>query len=1100
MAIRCLTQLFTHTGLLRDGDGDGLPDGFGCRFSVGRNPGAIDVAARLGLESAAFTPGLTEPGAAGVPVWFGPENPEAPAVEGLELEPGQGLVAVAGEGVVVTGATPEDGWQAARWLAHTYPLVSPGGRLLAEVAGGRQVRAVVLRDAVVQRLLFGPEAPALSGPETVEAVGGDKPTEIGAPEPPPFAAPVPGDLPPPGPARLFTVAGLMGSSDGVQHDRTGWQVVVGPETSPEELAALCELAARTGVEATGLRFPFAVAAPGAGADGVPRVILAGEPPADPVWQDGNLAWTEQGLIAFGAPEERAAALRSAAAGAGLVDGLHATLLTRRAALPERPLERGEPLFDIMLEPEWEVDRFRRAWAEQVLPQVDPGKPVEVDLRLSEPLAVREALAEEIARSLAEVGVPEARIRVLSAYKQGFSWLEEEVLPRLKEAGPLAKVTVSCRPFEAPGAPAGSPQPEAREALGAGAAPPSGSGGDLRGPEGVTRTGEPLEMVIRWLQELYPADELLAAELPGVSVTFDLAAEPQPNVYELKAYRPDGSVAFAEGFSPVHSARVYLPEFPERGRVHPPTGLLRVEQGGRVLVESAIDTDAEAFWTAYQAEVLPRLRRYLTDTYGDALDPADQPFFGALMVEVALSEENRRLGIREEQISPLDALHEDLYFYTLDYLNELGLSLSGKPCPAPGAVEPWVVQGDGRPRARIRLYGRPEATGPQEAGLPEKPAELPAPAPAIPMDQVIGPDQLPPLLAYLAGLPGVRVWRTGLSFGGRPTWALSVTAPTAGKITPPQKLSAWRPTLLVNARHHANEISSTNSILKLAEMAARQGLVQRINLVLSPMENVDGAALHYAMQEAQPHWKLHAARFNAAGVDFGFDCFAPEPRFGESRTLPTLWRAYLPDVVLDDHGYPSHEWVQPFSGYSSAPYFRTSWWMPNALIYGIHRWMDPERFLANAAVQEALRDALAARLTADEEIEGYTRTLMDRYIRYGQRYVPEKFPLQTHKGFVSLTVDVAAGPDARSFVGRFPHITAAELITEVPDETAQGDYLALCARAHLEGDLAVIDVLTRHPQPVVRRRWEEDGAIFWTVGRPRPFRVATQPGEGTAADG
>ncbi|HWI63646.1 MAG TPA: M14 family zinc carboxypeptidase, partial [Symbiobacteriaceae bacterium] len=821
--ITCLTQLYTPLGLLRDADGDGLPDGFDVRFVLGNTPGAIDVAARLGLESAAFTPGFTAEDARGVPLVFGPENPYC---KSLDVPAGCGLIALMPGLIVVTGDTYETGWEAARWLAATFPFVAPGGPLLAEQAGGRPVQAIILRDGAVVELVLGDEGLA---PEVVA----DKPTLEGAPAAPPFVAAVPGDLPPPGPARLFTVAGLMGSSDGVRHDRVTWQVSVGPETTQAEIADLCEFAARVGVEATGLRFPLAV-------------------------RSGQ---------AVSAP-------RQTAAETGLVDGLHATLFTRRAGLPAGDVPEGEVVFDIVLEQEWEVERFRRAWA-AALERVAPGAPVDVDLRISEPLAVREALAEEMAAGLAGRGVPEARLRVLSAYKQGFHWLEEEILPRLRDLGPLGKVSVAVARFTAP-------------------------------------EGDMLEMPIRWLQELYPADELLEWQL-GVPVVFDLIDAPQQHIYELRVLRPDGSVALAEGFSPICSARTYLPEFPERGRVHPPTGLLRVEQEGQVLVETALDTDAEAFWTAWQEQVLPRLREYLTP----APDPATQPFFGRLMVEVAMSEDDRRLGIREEQISPLDALHEDLYFYTLDYLNQLGLSQVGKGYPAPGAVEPWVVGGEGGPRARVRLFGRPPGASALADGVPAQAAVLPAPAAGIPADQIIGPDQLPPYLAYLATLPGVRVWQAGLSLSGRPTWALSVLAPTAGTIAPPQKLSAWRPTLLVNARRHANEVSSTNSILRLAELAAREGVAQGVNLVIIPIENVDGAAVHYAMQQVHPNWKLHAARFNAAGVDFGFDQFEPEPRFGEARTLPTLWRAFQPDVILDDHGYPSHEWVQPFSGYSSA---------------------------------------------------------------------------------------------------------------------------------------------------------------------------------------
>lgn len=1084
--MRSLTELYTPAGLLRDADGDGLPDGFGCRFLVGRTPGAIDVAARLGLESAAFSPGFAGVGGQGddlarkvlpfrdpdnITVLFGPDNPACPA---LRLEPGCGIVAVTEAGLVITGADADAGWMAARWLAESYPYASPGGPLLSDLAGGLPVRAIHLFEGAVFSLEHGNEP---------VPPGVDKPVREGLPAEPPFLADAPGDLPPPGPDQLFSVDGLLGSSDSARHDRVAWQVVIPPTITAEEVAALCELAARTGVEATGMRFPLAVEA---AEPGIKQVLLTDDRPEPVVWRSEDpesgaaLAWTGEGLLVCGRPEARALAIR-AAAEAGLVDGLHATLFTRRAALPERLAEPGEPVFDLTLTAEWEVERFRRLWQEEALPLVVPGWPVSVDLRLSEPLQVRQALLQDIRQSLAGAGVADADVRVRSAYKQGFHWLEEEMLPRLADLPGLARVQVDCPRFGV------QSTPESAE-LGAGAAPQSGPAGEFRGPEGGSRTGEPLEMVIRWLQELYPADELLASQL-GVPVRFDLA-EQTGSTYRLTAYGPDGQVLVTERFDPVYTAQPYMPEFPLRGRVHPATGCLRLFQQGRPLLEQRIELDSEALWTAYQSKVLPRLRDWLTDSFGPAPDPAGQPFFGTLQIDVSLSEEDRRLGVREEQISPLDALHEDLYFYTLDYLNELGLASAGKGYPAPGAVEPWVRFAQGAPRARVRLYPRASAGEPELAdSLPDRVAELPAPAAGIPMDRVIGPEQLPPYLAYLERLPGVRVWRTGLSFAGRATWALAVTAPTAGRIAPPQKLSAWRPTLLVNARRHANEVSSTNSILKLAELAAQKGLARQVNLVLSPMENADGAAIHYAMQEEHPTWKLHAARFNAAGVDFGFDCFSPNPRFGESRTLPTLWRAFLPDVVLDDHGYPSHEWVQPFSGYNSAPYFRTSWWMPNALIYGIHRWMDPEQFPQNDAVQRALRDGLAERLTADPEIESYTRTLLDRYISYGQRYLPEKFPLQQHKGLVSLLSRVAAGPDARTFAGRFPHITAAELVTEVPDETAQGDYLALCARAHLEGDLAVLHLLAAHPQPVVRRRFtSEDGGVWWVVGRERPYAV------------
>jgi len=1037
--MRCLTQVYTIQGLLCDGDADGLPDGLHCRFSVGLAPGAIDVAARLGLESAAITPGFTKSNGSVPTVFFGPGNSEAPS---KVVPAGTGLVALVDGGLIVTGADVMQGWLAARWLASTFPYGDE--RLLSEMAGGRALLAVELQDGKVIGLQLGDDIQPTP----------DKPTSVGAAPEPPWLAVAPGDLPLPGPNRIFTTAGLLGSSDSVQPDRAGWQFRPSPETTSAEIAALCELAARTGVESTGMQFPIAVE--GQYQPGLPIISLTQSPPLKAEWVDDEhgLAWTQLGLSVYGTADQRAAGLTWAAANAGLVEGMHATLFTERAGLVPIEPSLPEPVFDLAIQQEWEVDRFRRVWRQQALPALHAGVPVEVDLRLSEPLAVREQLAEEMAADLARVGIPSAAIRVLSAYKQGFHWLEEEALPRLLEAGPLASVWVTCTRFT-PGAAEGQASERA------------------------------LEMEIRWLQEIYPADELLSAAL-GVPVQFDLLGpgQPQEQVYRLVGLRPDGSVAFEDGFQPVCAARPYLPDWPERGRVHPPTGLLRISQAGRLVIETGIDTDLEVFWSTYQEQVLPRVRQHVQH----------QPSFTALRIEVAASEDDRPIAVGQERISPLEALHEDLYFYTLDYLGELRRALDPSKVTFQGSVEPWIRAGDGGLHARVRLYPAAAANSgpmaaPRAAPTCRTGQPLPEPGLGIPSDQVIGPDQLPPLLAYLDAFEPVQVWQTGLSTAGRRTWALKVSGLTAGSIAPPQKLSAWRPTLLVNARHHANEVSSTNSILQLAhEVATRPDLLQRVNLVLIPMENVDGAALHYRMQQQNPGWMLHAARFNAAGVDTWNDSFDSDTSFGEARTLPTLWRACQPDIVLDDHGYPSHEWVQAFSGYNSPPSFTNSWWIPSALIYPIYHMIDAKRFPLNGALQHAVHLALIEALAGDSESSEATAQFMARYERYGARHLPQRFPLRYDSGLVTLEQTTTAGPQVASFVGRFPHITGAEVITEVPDETAQGDYLGLCARAHLKADLALVDLLAGQPQLVERSRTMMDnGRSLWRVGRPRPFR-------------
>ncbi|WP_260680531.1 M14 family zinc carboxypeptidase [Enterococcus avium] len=61
-----------------------------------------------------------------------------------------------------------------------------------------------------------------------------------------------------------------------------------------------------------------------------------------------------------------------------------------------------------------------------------------------------------------------------------------------------------------------------------------------------------------------------------------------------------------------------------------------------------------------------------------------------------------------------------------------------------------------------------------------------------------------------------------------------------------------PSEIINARHHANEVSGTNgAFLLLKELLTDpkyQDVAEHLNLVIVPLENVDGAAIHYELQK------------------------------------------------------------------------------------------------------------------------------------------------------------------------------------------------------------------------------------------------------------
>ena len=72
------------------------------------------------------------------------------------------------------------------------------------------------------------------------------------------------------------------------------------------------------------------------------------------------------------------------------------------------------------------------------------------------------------------------------------------------------------------------------------------------------------------------------------------------------------------------------------------------------------------------------------------------------------------------------------------------------------------------------------------------------------------------------------------------------------------------------RQHANEVSSTSHILRLGELLATDPaytrVLKKVNVVLCPVMNPDGAQMAYELQKLTPTYMLHAGRYSALGMD------------------------------------------------------------------------------------------------------------------------------------------------------------------------------------------------------------------------------------------
>jgi hypothetical protein len=833
------------------------------------------------------------------------------------------------------------------------------------------------------------------------------------------------------------------------------------------------------------------------------------------------------------------------------------------------------VFEETLAIPWEVDDFLNRLRTAVLLRITPGAAVEVEARLSESPEVRRRLADQVRAELLRAGAANPRVRIRSAYKQGFLWLVEEVIPALKG-----------RPVRAVRIKVAEHRPD------------------------LTEKFKFYMLPSRWLHELYPVDEVFARELgiPAEAVTLELV-DGARDVYVVEALDASGRLLERAAFSPKAVEREYLEKFPGWSRVEVTTGWITATIDGQTVVDARIPTDPERFWDHYQGKVLPRIYDHVMKLTGGRPLPDRQPFHRDLEVEVRMSEPDFRIGIDEELVSSLEALHEDLYFVTLDFFDALGRTTTRRRLAAPGKILP-IVHPDrpGRPgEARIRYVGH-AAPGPVlevaytekgaaeptrvrreltriEAGhpavarvvvradrvralelvvepkddretaravdlldglarlraaglyaatlsyegvdrvvvtlvskdsrtrrvLPRTGAAAPSRVrragakpshPLVPSNRVIGPDESEAIVAALSAYPEVRSYVAGRSYLGREISVMELTLPAGGQLVSTTKLTAWKPTILITGRQHANEVSSTSHILRLAELVvtdpAYRDLLRRVNIILHPVENPDGAAIAFELQKLTPTHMLHAGRYSALGMDVASQVGEADPLLPEALVRGKLWSAWLPDIYLNPHGYPSHEWVQPFAGYVP-PGFR-SYWSTRGWYTSVGGLRDP-RYPQHAQVIDAIRESIVREINRHPQVRAMNLRHQARYRKWAFGFAPHVFNQEIYRDTAIYYSDPEsgqpsgsrqagagrfAGRGGRSARSRWPQVTYFIGGTEAPDETAQGEWLALVTQAGFSYLMASINYLKDGRYAIERIEEEADrDRVSLTRLRVRP---------------
>lgn len=797
--------------------------------------------------------------------------------------------------------------------------------------------------------------------------------------------------------------------------------------------------------------------------------------------------------------------------------------------------------------------------------------LELDIRVSEPAAVRARLGAELKELLAKSYPGRvASFRLLSAYKQGYSWLVEEVSPRLRPLSPTA--------LEVEFAPC---------------------------PAGTESQRKVYGESVRWLEELYPVDEILARDLglPVAAIRFREAGElPGGAIYRLTALDRRDRPIFRETFSPLREERPFFNRFPSWGAGPVCLAGFRVTRRGEALFQKMEETDLSRVWRVFQEEVLPELEKEVMKKTGNRPTLDQQPFFQRLVMELAASEPDERIGLDEEHLSSLESIHEDFYFLTLEYLNQLLIKDDAKaaesvhyaranPFGAPGNVlplvrpgppgkgpvvefrlevpqsnspslelfytslegvehpekvklEPFSIQSlhcealyvsDARTLAGARLRLQLKEDGQYEkfsrfipvwqrlirgggasspgrfpleflefhlvtanregsfrldTGMPGKRPADPAVAldktpPAIRTDRIVSPEECAAIMQRFAGQPGFRVFRAGTSYENRPVFAAEITAPSTSELVSRTKLLLRKPTIMLTGRQHANEVASTGYLLKLMELLGTDPKWSRylntLNFVVHPLENPDGAAIACRLQELTPDHALHAGRFSSLGIDLGYEVDKPDTLLTEALVRDALYRRWLPDIYLNLHGYPSHEWVQQFSGYT--PYLFRQYWIPKgwfAYFRADDSGLEPEYERAAGT----LLGYISRAMESDLSIAGSNRKFYDRYRRWAVRWQPHLHYLdQVDQTGIYHTrrSGKATRLDER---GR---LTFAEGIPEGMDETARGEFLAFVSREGLRYVQAHLDYLSAAVPGIVPVEEEKNRQTLFQVFRRRPVQ-------------
>jgi Zinc carboxypeptidase len=391
-----------------------------------------------------------------------------------------------------------------------------------------------------------------------------------------------------------------------------------------------------------------------------------------------------------------------------------------------------------------------------------------------------------------------------------------------------------------------------------------------------------------------------------------------------------------------------------------------------------------------------------------------------------------------------------------------------------------------------------------------PTSLDASGHFVQWENPIPPAEEEHMLSRLATYPGVSVYWMGRSYLGGNIWAADMTLPTPSTLHSMAKATTLKATIIYSGRQHANEVSSTSHILKLGEELVLdpkwRATLNKVNVVLHPITNVDGANMSIDLAKISPLNMLHPGYHGSLTADVVSDQDTEFPIYPESATRRLLWNAWLPDAFENPHGYPTHEWVQPFSGYSAWVVSRMgaetgrNWWVPRGWFTSLG-YLSDDQHPKSREVTYALRDMIVNEMIKTPGVLEMSQRENDRYMRF-QHWDAESYQEPIYKGIrINMALKGTEPPPTGGRAGmggtgslmvRYPDITWDDGYTEAPDETVYGKNLQLAASAGLAFDHAHLEYLDQGKLKTKRTQHDAGEGVTWHVERARPILPVNPP--------